>query len=34
MSYNNVSFDSIRLNIENIDKSGGELHIDGFCLDS
>jgi hypothetical protein len=24
------SFDSIRLNIENIDKSGGELHIDGF----
>jgi hypothetical protein len=29
--YNLVSsFDSIRLNIENIDKSGGELHIDGF----
>jgi hypothetical protein len=25
------SFDSIRLNIENIDKSGGELHIDGFA---
>jgi len=25
-----ASFDSIRLNIENIDKSGGELHIDGF----
>lgn len=24
------SFDSIRLNIENIDKSGGKLHIDGF----
>jgi hypothetical protein len=24
------SFDSIRLNIQNIDKSGGELHIDGF----
>ncbi len=24
------SFDSIRLNIENIDRSGGELHIDGF----
>ncbi|SDW03690.1 Transglycosylase [Flavobacterium degerlachei] len=24
------SFDSIRLKIENIDKSGGELHIDGF----
>jgi hypothetical protein len=24
------SFDSIRLNIENIDKSGDELHIDGF----
>jgi hypothetical protein len=23
------SFDSIRLNIQNIDKSGGELHIDG-----
>jgi hypothetical protein len=23
------SFDSIRLNIENIDKSGGKLHIDG-----
>jgi len=29
--YNLISsFDSIRLNIENIDKSGGELHIDGF----
>ncbi|MBD0725138.1 glycosyl transferase [Flavobacterium sp. L1I52] len=29
--YNLVSsFDSIRLNVENIDKSGGELHIDGF----
>jgi len=25
------SFDSIRLNIQNIDKSGGELHIDGFA---
>jgi hypothetical protein len=24
------SFDSIRLKIENINKSGGELHIDGF----
>jgi hypothetical protein len=24
------SFDSIRLNIDNIDKSGDELHIDGF----
>lgn len=24
------SFDSIRLNIQDIDKSGGELHIDGF----
>ncbi|UQD55702.1 transglycosylase domain-containing protein [Flavobacterium sp. K5-23] len=24
------SFDSIRLNIQNIDRSGGELHIDGF----
>jgi hypothetical protein len=24
------SFDSIRLNIENIDRSGDELHIDGF----
>jgi inhibitor of KinA sporulation pathway (predicted exonuclease) len=24
------SFDSIRLNIQNIDKSGDELHIDGF----
>jgi hypothetical protein len=24
------SFDSIRLNIQNIDKSGSELHIDGF----
>jgi hypothetical protein len=24
------SFDSIRLNIENIDKSGGKLHIDGY----
>ncbi|HEY4628083.1 MAG TPA: transglycosylase domain-containing protein [Flavobacterium sp.] len=24
------SFDSIRLNIENIDKTGDELHIDGF----
>lgn len=29
--YNLISsFDSIRLNIENIDKSGGKLHIDGF----
>lgn len=29
--YNLVSsFDSIRFNVENIDKSGGELHIDGF----
>ncbi|KDN56554.1 transglycosylase domain-containing protein [Flavobacterium seoulense] len=29
--YNLISsFDSIRLNIENINKSGGELHIDGF----
>ena len=29
--YNLISsFDSIRLNIENIAKSGGELHIDGF----
>lgn len=25
------SFDSIRLNIQNIEKSGGELHIDGFA---
>ena len=25
------SFDSIRLNIQNIDQSGGELHIDGFA---
>ena len=25
------SFDSIRLNIQNIDKSGGELHLDGFA---
>ena len=25
-----ASFDSIRLNLENIDKNGGELHIDGF----
>lgn len=25
------SFDSIRLNIQNIDKSAGELHIDGFA---
>jgi hypothetical protein len=25
-----TSFDSIRLNIQNIDRSGGELHIDGF----
>ena len=25
------SFDSIRLNIQNIDKSGDELHIDGFA---
>ena len=25
------SFDSIRLNIQNIDKSRGELHIDGFA---
>ena len=24
------SFDSIRVNVENIDMSGGELHIDGF----
>jgi hypothetical protein len=24
------SFDSIRLNIENIDKSGGKLYIDGY----
>jgi hypothetical protein len=24
------SFDSIRLNIDNIDKSGGELRIDGY----
>lgn len=30
--YNLISsFDSIRLNVENIDKSGGELHIDGFA---
>ena len=30
--YNLISsFDSIRLNIENIDKSGGELHLDGFA---
>jgi hypothetical protein len=30
--YNLVSsFDSIRLNIENIDKTRGELHIDGFA---
>ena len=30
--YNLISsFDSIRLNIENIDKSSGELHIDGFA---
>jgi len=30
--YNLISsFDSIRLNIENIDKSGGELHVDGFA---
>jgi hypothetical protein len=29
--YNLISsFDSIRLNIENIEKSGGELHIDGY----
>lgn len=29
--YNLISsFDSIRLNIQNIDRSGGELHIDGF----
>jgi hypothetical protein len=29
--YNLISsFDSIRLNIENIDRSGGKLHIDGF----
>ena len=29
--YNLISsFDSIRLNIKNIDKSGGQLHIDGF----
>ncbi|MBA4316833.1 MAG: glycosyl transferase, partial [Flavobacterium sp.] len=26
-----TSFDSIRLNIQNIEKSGGELHIDGFA---
>jgi len=25
-----ASFDSIRLNVQNIDKSGSELHIDGF----
>lgn len=25
------SFDSIRLNIQNIERSGGELHIDGFA---
>jgi hypothetical protein len=25
------SFDSIRLNIQNIEKSGGELHVDGFA---
>ncbi|WP_269226858.1 transglycosylase domain-containing protein [Flavobacterium eburneipallidum] len=25
------SFDSIRIKVENIDKSGGELHIDGFA---
>ena len=25
------SFDSIRLNLQNINKSGGELHIDGFA---
>jgi len=25
------SFDSIRLNIQNIDKSSGELHLDGFA---
>jgi hypothetical protein len=31
MSYNLISsFDSIRLNIDNIDKSGGELRIDGY----
>ena len=30
--YNLISsFDSIRLNIENIDKKSGELHIDGFA---
>ena len=30
--YNLISsFDSIRLNIKNIDKSGGELHLDGFA---
>ncbi|CAM4060373.1 transglycosylase domain-containing protein [Flavobacterium weaverense] len=30
--YNLISsFDSIRLNIDNIDKSGGELHLDGFA---
>ena len=29
--YNLISsFDSIRLNIKNIDKTGGQLHIDGF----
>jgi hypothetical protein len=31
MSYNLISsFDSIRLNIDNIDKSGGELRIDVY----
>jgi hypothetical protein len=25
-----ASFDSIRLNVSNIEKSGGELHVDGF----
>ncbi len=25
------SFDAIRINIQNIDKSGGELHLDGFA---
>ena len=29
--YNLISsFDSIRMNIQNIDRSGGELHLDGF----
>lgn len=30
-AYNlNTSFDSIRLNVQNIEKSNGELHIDGY----